>query len=110
MPEQTTPSSENGRVVPFRPHHAARWRWRGGAPASGDSPVEDLGKFEGADSEDEYRHRMRMNALALLVTVVLGTAGIWLVGKLADLRKQQDCYLSGRHNCAPINAPPVERG
>jgi len=32
-----------------------------------------------------------------------------LVDKIAEMRKNQDCYLSGRLNCAPIEMPPVER-
>src|SRR5262245_1159630 len=105
MPDRTTPSDDDGRVVPFRPHRPQPWRWRGTPPREGDGPVKGLGQFEGSDTKDEYRHRMRMNAFALLVTVGLMSAGIWLVGKMADLRQQQDCFLSGRQNCAPIKAP-----
>ena len=50
-----------------------------------------------------------MNLLGLLVTVVLVVAGIWLVDKIAEMRKTQDCYLSGRRNCTPIEAPPIHR-
>jgi hypothetical protein len=52
---------------------------------------------------------MMMNVLGFLVTIGLIVAGLWLVDKIAELRKQQDCYLSGRHNCAPIEMPPIER-
>jgi len=53
---------------------------------------------------------MTMNLLGLLVTILLIVAGLWLADKIAELRKDQDCYLIGRRNCAPIEVPPVERG
>jgi len=53
---------------------------------------------------------MTMNVLGFLVTVVLIVAGVWLVDKIAEIRKNQDCYLSGRRNCSPIEVPPIERG
>jgi hypothetical protein len=52
---------------------------------------------------------MTMNALAFLVTIVLIVTGVWLADKIAELRKVQDCYLTGRHNCAPIEVPPIQR-
>ena len=42
-------------------------------------------------------------------TAVLAIAGVWLVMQLADLRKNQDCVLSGRRNCAPIDVKAMER-
>jgi hypothetical protein len=53
-------------------------------------PVEGLAKYEGGDLDDDYRHRMVVNFAALLVTVLLTLAGIWLVIQLAELRKNQD--------------------
>jgi hypothetical protein len=101
---------DDRRVVPFRRPDAPRWQ--GAAPRPG--PVPDLAKFERAkferaDTGDDYRHRMMMNVLGFLVTAGLILAGLWLVDKIADMRKDQDCYLSGRRNCAPIEVPPVER-
>ena len=96
---------DDRRVVPFRRPGAPRWQ--GAAPRP--SPVPDLAKFERADTGDDYRHRMMMNVLGFLVTIGLAVAGLWLVDKIAEMRKYQDCYLSGRPNCAPIEVPPVER-
>ena len=96
-------SSDDSRVVPFRRPGAPRWL----APRRG--PVPDLKKYEHAESSDDYRHRMTMNLLGLLVTIGLIVAGLWLVDKIAEFRKAQDCYLSGRHNCAPIEVPRTER-
>ena len=59
--------------------------------------------------DDNYRHRMMVNLAALGFTGVLAIAGVWLVMQLADLRKNQDCVLSGRRNCAPIDVKAMER-
>ena|SRR5215831_8244736 len=104
-PERSS-TNDDRRVVPFRRPGAPRWPVI--APRGG--PVPDLTKYERADSGDDYRHRMTMNVLGFLVTVLLIVAGVWLTDKIAELRKNQDCYLSGRHNCAPIEVPPIERG
>jgi len=96
--------NDDGRVVPFRRPGAPRW------PAvSPRGPVPDLTKYERADGRDDYRHRMTMNVLGFLVTILLIVAGVWLADKIAELRKNQDCYLSGRLNCAPIEVPPSQR-
>jgi len=99
-----TPNDDH-RVVPFRRPGAPRWQ--GVSPRPG--PVPDLAKFEQADTGDDYRHRMMMNVLGFLVTIGLVVAGLWLVDKIAEMRRQQDCYLMGQRNCAPIKVPPVER-
>jgi hypothetical protein len=100
-PERST--NDDSRVVPFRRPGTPRWV----NPRRG--PVPDLTKYEHADAGDDYRHRMTMNALAFLVTIVLIVTGVWLADKIAELRKVQDCYLTGRHNCAPIEVPPIQR-
>jgi len=101
------PPDDHGRVVPFRQRGLPRWRWP--TPIRGSLPIRDLADYERTETADDYRHRMTMNLLGLLVTIVLVVAGIWIVDKIAELRKNQDCYLSGRRNCTPIEAPPIER-
>lgn len=96
----STPSEPNGRVLPFRRRGSLLTVNR---PQP--SPVEDLERFERAEGEDDYRHRMMMNGLALLVTVVLIGAGIWIADTMARMRKNQDCVLSGKRNCTPIEVP-----
>jgi len=110
MPERSKPANDDGRVVRFRPRGVAphRWRWPLSG-AGGDGPVDDLARFERTEGDDDYRHRMTMNALGLLVTVLLVAAGIWIVSTIAEMRKNQDCYLSGRRNCTPIVVPPMQR-
>jgi len=98
------PSSdgETGRVVPLGPRLALRHR---PARASPDGPVEDIGKYERAGREDDYRHRMLMNVLGFLTCVVLVAAGVWIANAIAELRSHQDCVFSGRHDCAHIDVP-----
>jgi hypothetical protein len=98
------PSSdeETGRVVPLRPRLALRRRPPRPSP---DGPVEDIGKYERAGREDDYRHRMLMNVLGFLTCVVLVAAGVWIANAIAELRSHQDCVFSGRHDCAHIDVP-----
>ena len=46
--------------------------------------------------EDDYRHRMTMNVLGLVVTTILVVVGVWLAVSIAEMRKNQDCCLQGR--------------
>ena len=110
----TDKATDDDRVVPFRPRGAAasggpRWRWSLHASQPTVPPVEGLAKYEGGEHDDNYRHRMMVNLAALAFTVVLSIAGVWLVIQLADLRKNQDCFLSGRRNCTPIDIKTLER-
>ena len=95
-------------VVPFRPRIPGA---SGGAhPHPAGSAVEGLEKYEGGEEqEDTYRHRMMVNLAALAFTIVLALAGVWLAIQIADLRKNQDCVLSGRRDCAPIDVNAHER-
>jgi len=111
MPDQPMPSNSNGRVIRFRPRGASPsgWRWPVQQPRPGETPVADLSKYESTKGEDDYRHRMTMNALALVVTTILVVVGIWLAVSIAEMRKNQDCYLQGRHNCNQLMIPQAER-
>jgi hypothetical protein len=107
-----TPDDQRGRVLRFRPRGApprSGWRWP--LPhAEPDSPVDDLAKYERAETSDDYRHRMTMNLLTLLIAALLIAGGVWLSTKLVENRKLQDCFLSGRRNCAPIVLPTKPQG
>lgn len=105
--EHPLPPDDEGRVVPFRRPGIPRWRRP--AHVSSHAPVPGLTKYEQEDAGDDYRHRMIMNGVGLLVTILLVIAGIWIVNEIAEMRRNQDCYLSGRRNCAPIEAPPIVR-
>jgi hypothetical protein len=96
-----------GRVLRFPGRLGAERRgvrFAGDLTASGESPVEGMGKYERAGTEpDDYRHRMLVNGLVLGASVVLIATGIWLATKIADLRRDLDCVLAGRRNCAQLS-------
>jgi hypothetical protein len=101
-------SDERGRVLRFRPRGSPprpAWRWPD-ADSEQNTPVEDLSKYERTETPDDYRHRMMMNLLTLAVALVLIGCGLWLTSKIVENRNLQDCFLTGRRNCAPILLPP----
>jgi hypothetical protein len=108
-------ADDDHQVLPFRRRSAAvnsgnGWRPPSRAGQAAAPPVKGLAQYEGGDdSEDNYRHRMIINVVALLVIVILSIAGVWLAIQIADLRKNQDCALSGRRNCMPIDVKTLER-
>ena len=54
---------------------------------------------------DQQNHRSRSSLIGLAVVVVLFVVALVLVRELYQSEKLQDCLLSGRTNCAPIEAP-----
>jgi hypothetical protein len=98
---------DDGNIIPFRPRHAPATGGRVPEAGSNTTGPETLAKYERVDGEDDYRHRMIMNAAALAVTIILAMAGAWLAITIGDMRKNQDCYLSGRRNCTPIDVPSL---
>lgn len=52
---------------------------------------------------------MLTNVLALAFLVLLVIGGIWIADTMAAMRKNQDCVLSGRRGCTPVEAPPLQR-
>ncbi len=95
--DESSSSDSEPRVVNFR-------RGKPGAqvPSAGPAPVEDLAKYEHGDAVDDYRHRMIVNVAAFLFVIALIGAGIWLADTMARMRKDQDCVLSGRRGCTPV--------
>lgn len=84
----------DGRVLPFRRR-----------PAEPDpTPVAGLDKFQQAEVEDDddYRHRMLVNVAAFVLVATLVGAGYWIADTMARHRKDQDCVLSGRPGCTPV--------
>src|SRR5438067_8088619 len=75
-PEQK-PQSEPERVVAFRPRSGPSQNRasRSEAPAEiGSMPVADLTKYQRTGEEEDYRHRMVVNVLALAFCIVLAIA------------------------------------
>jgi len=82
------PSDADSRVIRFPSRTGASCRnHRGQVPigysgADGGS-VPDLSKYECPESDDDYRHRMVVNAIALIFVSLLSLAGLWLVNAIA---------------------------
>lgn len=85
-------SNSDSRVVSFRT----------GSTHKRPPPVEDLAKYERGEETDDYRHRMIVNVAAFLAVTALIGVGIWLADTMATMRKNQDCVLSGRRGCTPV--------
>jgi len=71
-------------------------------PTPPPEPVEDLTKYERSEGPDDYRHRMIVNLLGFAFVIALIGAGYWLADTMASMRKNQDCVLSGRRGCTPV--------
>jgi len=85
---------------------------RGGRSWSGPPKTDDDGlkKFrQPEEPEDDYRQRMITNGIALAFIVFLIVAGIWIADTMASMRKNQDCVLSGRRGCTPVDTPQGQR-
>jgi len=89
MAEQ--PSDETPRVLPFRHRRSDEL-----------TGPDDLSQYESNDEPDDYKHRMWMNVAAVAVVALLVGAGIWIADTMASMRKNQDCVLSGRRGCTPV--------
>jgi hypothetical protein len=103
---------ERNRVVQLRPGPPRAGNDNRPAGPTRPSPpgIGDLSRFERTgDSHDDYRHRMIVNGLAFILCIFLVLAGIWLATKMAQMRKDQDCVLSGRRGCTPVDVPVRSR-
>jgi hypothetical protein len=102
---ETAPSLQpEGRVLQFRPRpgpgpvrrplagqpQPARPRWP--------EPWED---YYGDESEEHPRRNVQ-NIVGVGFTLLLIATGLWLAHVLVEMRTIEDCVLSGRTNCAPI--------
>ena len=72
-------------------------------------PPDDLAQYEQEDLHINYRHRMLMNVIAVMIVTVLIGAGVWIADVIEDMQKAQDCVMQGRQNCAPIALPVKQR-
>jgi hypothetical protein len=88
VPAPVISSDADSRVIQFRSRTGASHRSQRGMAStaysgSDCSPVADLSKYESPESEDDYRHRMIVNAIALVFVSLLSAAGFWLVNAIA---------------------------
>lgn len=105
MPEQAHEDIDR-RVLRFRRRDG---RQPPQGPAQPSAPISDLQDFTRAGEPDDYRHRMWTNAAAGTIVLLLIAAGLWLADTLATMRKNQDCVLSGRRGCTPVELPATQR-
>jgi hypothetical protein len=91
MNEGKSSTAETKRIVPFRHRRSDEL-----------AGPDDLSRYEHGDEPDDYRHRMLMNAAAFVVVALLIGAGLWIADTMAAMRKNQDCVLSGRRGCTPV--------
>lgn len=61
-------------------------------------------RFEDDDREADDRRTAAL--MGLVVVLSLAIAGVVLVRDLGAESKFEDCLMSGRTNCAPIDVPP----
>jgi hypothetical protein len=57
----------------------------------------------GLRRDDEARRTAAL--MGFIVILVLAIAGVVLVRELTENGKLEDCLMSGRRNCAPIEVP-----
>lgn len=104
MPDPS--STPDHRVVSIRTGR----KFVPGAPdPAGQNLSDDLDQYARAEQPDDFRQRMIANVAAFFFVGFLVVAGIWLANALATMRKNQDCVLAGKRNCAPIDAPASSR-
>jgi hypothetical protein len=77
------------------------------AEADDEGLLDDLSRYEQESDEEpvNYARRMLMNLIAIAVVAILIGVGVWLADTIAQMERDQDCVLQGRHNCAPIEVP-----
>jgi hypothetical protein len=80
-----TSSDHNHRLVSFpsgKGRNTAFWR----EPTTHTDPglLLSFAQFERDGLEDDYRHRMIMNGLALIVVVILIVIGVWMMTNIDD--------------------------
>ena len=57
-----------------------------------------------ADDDEENRGPPRSALVALVLMVALIVAVVFVMHRMGDAARLQDCVASGRTNCAPIDA------
>jgi len=61
------------------------------------------------DQHDSGNDSRRPALIGLLVIAVLVVIGYFLMTTLRQNASVEDCFMSGRHNCAPIEVPAKGR-
>jgi hypothetical protein len=97
------PDDDRGRILPFQRRGGPRAMVPRGADPG--TPVEGVEKYGSVGEPDNYRQRMINNGLAFAACIALVLIGVWIADTMAEMRKKQECVLSGRRDCASIVTP-----
>ncbi len=62
----------------------------------------------GGERDEETDERRRAALIGLIIVLALAIAGVVLIRDLGAESKLEDCLMSGRTNCAPIEMPPSQ--
>jgi hypothetical protein len=90
---------ETGSVILFRPRQTGfRTRGRGPLPQGAAGLRRPL---SGHDDDDDHLHR-RIHALGLAFCLILAVVGVWLANEFTEMKRIEDCVLSGRAGCIPL--------
>ncbi|MGH7045182.1 MAG: hypothetical protein ACREE2_02175 [Stellaceae bacterium] len=60
------------------------------------------------DSDRETEERRTLALIGLIIVLALAIAGVVLIRALGQEAQLEDCLMSGRTNCAPIELPLTE--
>jgi hypothetical protein len=104
MPDSSSFDSERGVIRFPEPSRESPQP----APQSGE-PVRDLRSFAQTGDTDDYPQRMKSNFAAGMIVLLLIAGGLWIADSLAKMQKDQDCVLSGRRGCSPVDVPLAPR-
>jgi len=100
VPNQEYQERKTGRIVSFPSRSRRARQEQAGRSDPKETLVADLHRYEQSAEPDDYAQRMRINAAAFALILVLTLAGVWLAEQLALLRKHEDCAFTGLKNCA----------
>jgi len=80
---------------------------RGGAQklSWSDQSVGEPMNHRSEDGHDEADQRRSAALIGLIIILALAIAGVVLVRELRERSRLEDCLMSGRTNCAPIEVP-----
>jgi hypothetical protein len=62
-------------------------------------------KSSSEDGDREADERRSAALIGLIIILALAIAGVLLVRELRERSRLEDCLMSGRTNCAPIEVP-----
>jgi hypothetical protein len=91
---------ETGCVILFRPRQAGFRQRAEVPPARG---TVGLKPRSAREDDDDHRRRRLIHALGLAYCLILAVAGVWLANEFTEMKRMQDCVLTGRTRCISIH-------